>query len=105
MDVKPGSGRVGALDYERATKGVSSGSNPRMVRPSISDFICDVELKLRKALPIRSEYKFIEEHYLNCQDDAPRGTVNDSVTEKAGRMFVAVGIYPVHDYFNSRDCR
>jgi len=52
-------GSVGALDYERAGNSTGGARCSKIVRPSVLDFLCDVELAAHRALSNDQEAKVL----------------------------------------------
>lgn len=99
-----------------AREGTNGGKhNPRVVRTSPSDFICDLELAARRVLS-KEEYRFFKLVYLDkdpeiielLEDKSPDNKFNklkQSVQEKMGLAFKVRGLYPVAKYHKPRDLR
>jgi hypothetical protein len=103
--------------YKALTReGINGGKyNPRIVRATPSDFICDVELTAKRVLT-KEEHRFFSLVYLNkdqeiCdlfKDKSPDNKFNKlkhSVQEKLGCAFKASGIYPMSKYHKPKDLR
>ncbi len=103
IEVKMTHGTHKALNYAHTSSG---GGNPYIVRPSLSDFICDVEIKARKALSA-SEWAMFSALYVEqtsdpllCSNELPLG-----IKTKLGRAFDACHIYPINLYMRGKDLR
>lgn len=101
-------GSTGAIDYAQAV--LDPGTNLQSVdghcKPSLSDFLCDVELAAKKALN-EEDYKFFVKYFVNANlEDFPNNErLRDqakTVAENCGRRFIAHKIYPVKSYMQSK---
>jgi hypothetical protein len=99
-----------------ANEGTNGGKyNPRVVRTTIVDFTCDVELLAKKSLN-KQEYRFFKLVYLEkdeeiiglLEDKSPTNKFNKlkhTVQEKLGLAFKTNGLYPVAKYLKPKDLR
>ena len=106
------SNQVASVDglYSKLSEDHSHNSyNPRVVKPSGSDFICDVELLGRRVLDDKPFYLF--KYWYLDQNEAYRLQVfgslskmdymdlNLMVQEVAGKEFKRCKLYPLKEYF------
>lgn len=130
QQVKSTTGSIGSLNYEKALDGSSGGACSKYVKPSMSDFIGDVELAARAALSTNEELRFFYDHYVpvdagrpsiltnaaaqreqashygeTAVAEVPNNALNLAVMEKVGRVLQAKGIFPLGSYFRARDVR
>ena len=114
--IKSITGTLSAINYEVALDGSSGGSRcSKVVRPSLSDFVCDVETAARRALSNNKQHlKFFLQYYvageptrfsLETNAEAQKaqsqrfaemvipsveqGDMNNEVMAKVGRIFLA----------------
>jgi hypothetical protein len=97
-------------------EGTNGGKfNPRVVRATPSDFICDLELAARRVLT-KEEHRFFKLVYLQkdaeiiglLEDKSPDNKFNKlkhTVQEKMGLAFKARGMYPIAKYLRPKDLR
>lgn len=114
LEQKRSHGSVGCMDYERAlTATGGGGANPRIVRPTISDFICDVEIAARRALT-QSEYAVFQRLYvfqdwatgeLEAEEKHYGLKVVHAIRTKVGELLISRSIYPASRYFRAKDTR
>lgn len=109
MEIKQSHGHLGAIDYSKALEATGGGASKGIVRVSISDFLCEVEIAARRALTAE-EYDFFKTVYVNAAETVPMHpelykTIDNTVREKVGKMLISREIYPLADYMKSKDVR
>ena len=107
-EVKATCGTTPTLDYSvLANRMLITGTpNPRVVRPSMSDFICDVELKTKSVLSAK-EYGWFVDIFVNKALPEMTCSVNQlhKIQEKVGGVLVSARIHPIEQYFMAKDMR
>lgn len=117
-ELKSSTGTMSCQGFYKSLQleGTNGGKhNPRVVRTSPSDLICDIEITARKVLT-KVEYKFF--HRLYIKKDAPfvaqvedkspdnkHTKLKHQVQEKLGLAFKMRGIHPLAKYLKPRDLR
>jgi hypothetical protein len=101
-DQKSTDGSIQAKDYGKQMGG---GKNTLKVRPSISDFLCDVELVVRRMLPQPRLQTLFRNLYVNCSMTEQQASDNDLLTIKfrVGKELIRRQIHPTHLYFKGKD--
>lgn len=74
-------------------------SNPRLVKPSLTDFICDVELVLQKVL--RTEQQWGEFNMVLCSAIEPNCA--NKIKQRVGRELIEREISPLSEYLKGRE--
>lgn len=125
------SGTLGAMQYGKgsdAGKATYTGAMA-VIKPSDSDFICDVELAARRVLD-KGELAVFNVKYKSCavvvDDTEPEGSdecfeehifsypeekrvavrrLDNRIREKLGKQLIEVGLYPVEEYRKPVDAR
>jgi hypothetical protein len=95
------------MNYEeKMSLGVKSPPKPsNFVKPSVSDFICEVELAARR-LPLRL-FALFDLIYLQARIDPNKIPSKvpkdfDEMKLQLGRMFRVRSLYPISKYFKGR---
>jgi hypothetical protein len=101
VDAKSSTGSMKSLNYENALEGSVSGANTKVVKPSLSDFVCDVELAVRRVLSYNELVALFEHVY----DGTPETPEIERLQQKVGRIFDERNIHPVGVYFKAKDVR
>jgi hypothetical protein len=89
--------------------------NPKIIRATTSDFVCDVEVAAKQTLS-KEEHRFFSLVYIKkdqeicdlLKDKSPNNKFNklkQSLQEKLGQAFKVRGLYPMAKYFKSKDLR
>ena len=94
---------------EAETKG--SGYVARIIKPTLIDYVCDVEIVARGVLN-PSQYQLFRILYIDLKEPSPEVAKSDrfrkaekKIKEQVGKAFVAFKIYPAESYFASKDLR
>lgn len=94
-----------------AREGSGGGFNPKIVAPSASDYICDVEITARRVLD-KEEYRFFKLAYISKDEEVTSllkdGIFNKlkrAVQEKVGQGFISAKIHPFERYRKPKDTR
>lgn len=77
--------------------------NKSSFSPTVSDFVCDVENSVNRALT-PAEIAYFNYWYKSLRANAeqsPEAEVDKTVREALGERFIKVGIYPISDYLNA----
>lgn len=102
--------------YKGLTREGTNGGkfNPKIVTPTASDYICDVELTARRVLN-KHEHRFFKLVYLlkdqeltkllETREDNKLIKLKYTVQEKVGLGLIAAKIHPFERYRRSRDLR
>lgn len=90
--------------FNYAQMGCGGGAqNSRVVKPSDSDFTCDVELAINYVIPEPDVRKLFNEAYLLDLSDVPLTQAEKSeIEEKIGTAFVKRRIFPLTQYFRGK---
>lgn len=97
LETKATNGVSKAIDYTRMGNGSGGTFNPRIVRPTKSDFICDVELIVKRALSLEELASFRDIYILGHKGADVE--VRDNIEQKVGKMLTDREVYPFHKYF------
>jgi hypothetical protein len=110
QETRSASGGLEAMDYGKNQGGFASNTAcSAVVRPSKSDFSCDVEIAARRSLEA-AELAWFNEFYRDAYgqiDDVPEhmAELDLLVREKLGARLLRVKIAPLGRYFQARDVR
>lgn len=74
-------------------------SNPRLVKPSWTDFICDVELVLEAVLVTEAQWGDFNMVLCSAIEPQWAGRIKDLV----GRELIARAIFPLADYMKGKE--
>jgi hypothetical protein len=79
--------------------------NSSVIKPTPSDFVCEIELIISKYLD-EFDLQLFCNHYLN-EDKSDHSWRNHKhrIQEILGRVFIIKNLHPVELYFKSRDIR
>lgn len=97
-------GTNAAIDYERALGGAKGPQNcTNVVRPSISDFISDVEVAARRALskPLFKRFRAVYVDQLLFEDELT-AEEKEAIEQKVGKTLKHRKIYPMSIYFKGK---
>jgi hypothetical protein len=100
QEIRAANEGAGALNYEKLSNAGGFATctyNPRVVKPTLSDFVCDVEIAARTTLD-KAELKTFRDA------DDPQ-SVPEEIQMKLGKIFAAREIYPISNYFQTVDLR
>ena len=128
---------ISAVDFSRPGSDggkVTHSKNTFKERPTLSDYVCDVEINARRVLSL-TEFSYFRKYYLvemlpvadpedtddwfegqdawllehlMSYDAAVRDEVasmDQGIRERLGARFIEVGIYPTTKYFDKQDIR
>lgn len=107
IEVKATHGTTPSRDYETVIENgpPSGGRNTKLVTPSLSDFLCDIELVAKHSLSERPDlFAQFQAVYID-QIIPPSELSSDdlaTITEQVARMLVSKRIYPLSGYFSAR---
>lgn len=109
QEFKSTSGTLGAFDYSKTLEGRGAGHIVGVAVPTISDYICEVELSAKRSLN-DAEFAVFKVVYMEMGEapllkDDEVGAVLIRIQEKVGRMMVKRKLYPISRYMKSKDCR
>jgi hypothetical protein len=110
QETRSASGGLEAMDYGKNQGGFASNTAcSAVVRPSKSDFSCDVEIAARRSLDaVQLAYfnKFYRDSYGQLDDvSAEYAELDLTVREALGASLLRVRIAPLGRYFQARDVR
>lgn len=97
--------------YQAMSTGQRLNYNPRVIKPSFSDFLCDVEL-VAKGVLNEEQFRLFRVLYLwqmfpemlPFKTDKMRKK-DKKIKEQVGKALVAFKVYPIQRYFEKRDLR
>lgn len=91
------------------TKG--AGYISRIIKPTLIDYVCDVEIVARGVLN-SYQYQLFRTLYIDLKEPSSELAKDDKfrkaekkIKEQVGKAFVAFKIYPAESYFASKDLR
>lgn len=89
-----------------AREGGRTAMNTRVVRPSVIDFVADVELAARRALH-PAEFTFFRQYYINGENLQPERVelYDKTVQQKVGKMLIHRRVHPTSNYYKAKDLR
>lgn len=100
-------GTSGAIDYSKALLNPSTSLQVvGHIKPSLLDFICDVELTARKALN-DEDFKFFQTYFVHTYlEDFPNNErlreQAQSIAHNVGRKLITNKIHPVKGYMQGK---
>jgi hypothetical protein len=104
------SGGLDAMNYSRNEGGSASNTAcSSVVRPSKSDFVCDVEISARRSLS-EKQLAYFNSYYRDgygqlTEVSAECALLDLETREVLGARLLRVGIYPKGRYFRTTDVR
>jgi hypothetical protein len=104
------SGGLDAMNYGKREGGFASNTAcSAVVRPSKSDFVCDIEIAARRSLEV-AELRWFKKFYKDAYgqiDEVPEhmAELDLAMREKLGARLLRVKIAPLGRYFQARDVR
>jgi hypothetical protein len=110
QETRYNSGGLSAMNYGKNDSGAATNTAcSAVVRPSKSDFICDVEISAKRVLDADELSYFLRNYrdgYRQLEDvPAEDAELDLAVREKLGRRFRDVRLTPVAGYFAPKDVR
>lgn len=96
-DLKSTDGLIKQQDYGKAN---TTGDNPRLVKPSDQDFLCDVELACRRVLPTEDDMSSLRA-VLTGQPLSDK--TKSRIKQRVGRELMRRSIFPVNKYFQGKE--
>lgn len=107
LEVKATHGTTPSRDYEATLENgpPSGGRNTKLVLPSLSDFICEIELVAKHSLSERPDlFAQFQAAYIDQVIPSSELSSDDlaTITEQVARMLVSKRIYPLAGYFTAR---
>ena len=127
QEAKDSSGLLSATDYSKNAEAgkATSTKNSQQIQPSVSDFICDVEIAARRSLT-ETQLAYFKRHYLSAnvvvtvgEDESLRAHLSTypesqqlevlafdiEMRQALGKRFVDVELFPYETYMQPVDVR